>query len=209
MWQNLLLPYYLHCEGKKCVWKGEKEESWALSLLLLCPHSQGKELEVTTWDLSCSGLLGEPGLARPVLGRVSPQEGGAITASCYSVCLGLLCFLPYCPRGHCPAPGHPLHPLPPFHKMPGPGLWSPVPDLWFSERLWTDHFNELSVPRSSEREQEAAASTAVFRCGQIRTGTSQTEQVKWGRGPSSFRFTPTHPVLTLSSWDFRILSLRF
>ncbi|XP_025784600.1 arf-GAP with Rho-GAP domain, ANK repeat and PH domain-containing protein 1 [Puma concolor] len=44
----------------------------------------GKELEVTTWDLSCSGLLGESGLAGPVLGQPIPPRRSCLPPACFS-----------------------------------------------------------------------------------------------------------------------------
>lgn len=119
----------------------------------------------------------------------------------------------------CPWASPSLLPSPPSHHNAGaralpiirPGVrssWS-VPSLWFSERPWVGH--GLSFPGASGREQEAAApGTSQAPIPQVWTGQdrNQTAQVRGGRGRASPSLsTPTLPLPTLGSWDFRILSL--
>lgn len=168
MWQNLPLSVFI-VRAKKMV---QGEERGGLGPLTAAPLSPfpGQETGGHTWDLSCSGLPGESGLAGPVLGRASPQDWGALTASCCSVCLGLLRLLSHCPRGHCPAP---LHASPPFHKTPGPGLW--ILSLTCGSvtgvgPITSKNSAPLDLERGSRRQQRPQQSLGVDRSGREPVG---------------------------------------
>lgn len=168
MWQNLAPLHFVHCrEGKDCDGKGEGEEDWDLSWPTLCPHSQGRELEVTpglsaaqgswgAWPSPASSWLGHcwgGSAPRMVSGsraelplRISPRG------------LSLLCHLLYFPRGPCPAPGHPLLPTVMWGPLPivRPGVGNPWSGLClhFSE---TPHAGRLYSMDSASLELQGGS----------------------------------------------------